>query len=129
MCKITTCLRFSDWNRHQIGDAQEIIRGGDELGVQGDAGQASIAGLAQTAHAFAPAEDAFDAAPDVLALAISFRAQRAGIESGNPAVTQGGDVGPNLVLSAPIDHAATVISAVRRQGVRSVPSSSLAFEH
>jgi hypothetical protein len=58
------------------------------LGVEGDAGQASVAGLAQTANAFGPAEDSLNSASDVLAAAISFGAQRAAIESGKP--------GPNM---------------------------------
>jgi hypothetical protein len=71
------------------------------LGVEGDAGQSSVTGLAQTAHAFAPTEDAFDAAPDVLAAPISFRAQRAPVEPGNVAVAERGDVRKDVMGPAP----------------------------
>jgi hypothetical protein len=104
--------RFSGWHRHQVGDAEQIIGGGDELGVEGDAGQASVTGFAPTAHAFAPAKDAFDAAPDVLAAPISFCTQRASVESGNVPVAQGGDVRCDEMLAAPVDHTATVIAFV-----------------
>ena len=98
------------------------------MGVEGDTGQASVAGLAQTADTFAPAEDAFDAAPDVLASSISFGAKRAGIGSGNLTVAQRGDMGPDLMLPAPVDHAATVVTAIRRQRMGPVPLSALAFQ-
>src|SRR5215470_19625528 len=64
----------------QLGHPEQVVGGGHEIGPQSSAGDAAVAGLAQSADHFCPADDLLDLLPTALAQLVAGGTERAPIE-------------------------------------------------
>src|SRR5215472_16638141 len=81
---------FSARRRHQSRDSEQIVGGGDQVGVHLHALTPAVAGLAQASYGFHPAEGFLDTFTDPLADSVTWMTGSAGIE--------GGTAGPRIIL-------------------------------
>ena len=108
--------RTSCRGRAESGDAEQVVGGGHQIGVQLGAVEASIAGFAQATHGLHPAEDLFDPLAYPLAYRITDMTRGAAVECGAAGATLvARDVRGDLEPAARSDELGSVVAFVGSQ--------------